>query len=1073
MRILQPFALLLACLPVLAAALTASAGESAFFPKRLLVNNDGTNMFWRDDLTPEMVKRRVAECPDAVTTYLLCPNSIQKMMYPSDLEEMSQRGALPELVKAGEDPFGLFLTELKTRKMEVFITYRMNEVENVDKKDPDLCAFWRTHPDWRVEPGAPLDNQMAQCLDYSRNEVQDRAVAQVCELLEKYRPDGIELDWMRFPRHLSGDAEKVWTNRGMLSDVVAAVKLKANELAERLGRPVLVSVRIPSSMAGCHALGVDLVDWTQRKLVDFVTAAPFLASDFSMPIGEMRAAMGDAKVPIYGCIEFGYSGKPHTEATLHAAALGLYESGADGIYLFNFPCWRETQEAPPWSWVPQLKDPALLTCNTLEFPLINGTNRMPDIDIPALLPVTLQPGESKTLPLTLPRAVVDENLGLRGGHTPPAPPMAGGVCPAISSLDKITAVRFTCEASDGVEAKLNGEVPSATAVRPGENTVELRNPGTEAVTVTEARLALELPSVPPTVFPDLPEEQCVHVSPGGSDDNTGTLEKPVATIRGANKLLGGKSGDVCIWLHAGTYSRGWSFPNSNWARHLYIRAWPGDKVTISNGNLVTKWESLRNGQWHATTFVGGGGYQFQLFVNGKRAQRARGNFPEGATVWGDVEHIDGVAGYRLPDDSMAGWGRPEDIMLGYFTSWGHMTCGVSRFERDADGHFIAVMQQPAFYIGLHKEGVRIEYPAYIENAYELLDKPGEYYFFEKDRELIYMPREGEDMNTVQSILAFEGNQFIETRNLWIEGVTFADAVLDSGDNSHMDVQANFTFDPGKIFERDGAIVTLHNEYLRSPAAFLLYNARDCRFVHCTFTRFPGAGLDMQRGSRGIVVDGCIFEDIGGSAIQIGDVTTRDHHPTDPKDIVRDNVITNCTIRNCGVEFEGSVGIFVGYANGTVISNNEIHDLPYSGISVGWGWGEEDVGGGAYPIPYTYATPTPAGANRIEYNHIHNVMQKRDDGGGVYTLGNQPGTVIRGNYIHDNGPGGPGGIYLDEGSGYIEITGNVLHHMKNPMNYNNAAQDRRATCFEHDNSFGPTPGDADFPEETAKHAGPVR
>jgi len=235
----------------------------------------------------------------------------------------------------------------------------------------------------------------------------------------------------------------------------------------------------------------------------------------------------------------------------------------------------------------------------------------------------------------------------------------------------------------------------------------------------------------------------------------------------------------------------------------------------------------------------------------------------------------------------------------------------------------------------------------------------------------------------------------------------------------------------------------------------------------------GAGVDVDAGSKGIVFDGCLFEDIGESAVQIGGVDRWDHHPINPEHVARNHVITNCTIRNCGVEFEGSVGIFVGYANGTVISHNEIYDLPYSGISAGWGWGEEDAGGGAYPIPYTYATPTPAGANRIEYNHIHNVMQKRDDGGGVYMLGNQPGTVIRGNYIHDNGPGRPGGIYLDEGSGYIEITGNVLHNMENPMNYNNAAQDRRATCFEHDNSFGPTPGDADFPEETARHAGPVK
>ncbi len=1048
--------LLLACLPVLAISPTALAGESP--NRRLLVNNDGTNLFWRDDLTLDMVKRRAAECPDAVTTYLLCPNSIQKMMYPSDLEEMSQRGALPDLVKAGEDPFGLFLTELKIRKMEVFITYRMNEVDNVDKKDPDLSQFWRDHTEWRVEPGAPLDNGMAQCLDYSHNEVQDRAVAQICELLEKYRPDGIELDWMRFPRHMSGDAEKVWTNRGMLSDVVAAIKLKADELSERLGRPVRVAVRIPSSLAGCRALGVDLADWTQRKLVDFVTAAPFLASDFSMPIEEMRAAMGDAKVPIYGCIEFGYSGKPHTEATLHAAALGLYDSGADGIYLFNFPCWRETQEAPPWSWAPQLKDPALLTCNALEFPLINGTNRVPNIDLPAPLPITLQPGESKTLPLTLPKA-------------------------AVSGLEKVMTAKLVFEPANGIKAKLNGEVPSAAAVHSCENTLELHNTGSGPVTVTEARLALELPAAPPTVFPDLPEEQCIHVSPEGSDRNPGTREKPVATLKGADDLCNkngpDKKGDVCIWMHAGTYWLDyipgmWQFAGNNRASHFYVRAWPGDKVTISNGHTVQGWQPDQNGRWRARLAKGDCQGQYcQLFVNGKRAQRARGPFPEGAELWGDRDHMDGVAGYRLPDETMASWGNPDAITFGYFNSWGHMTCGVSRFEKDGDGHLLAVMHQPTFYIGLHKEGVRIDLPAYMENALELLDEPGEWYFDEKERILHYMPREGEDMTTAQTVVPGEGIGFMLPRGLWFEGITFADMTHQSEDNNHMDVQANFTFDPTRVFERDGAIVTPHNEYLRSHGAFVLAYAEDCRLVRCTLTRFHGAGLDIHTGCRGTVVEGCTFEDIGGSAIQIGDVTARDHHPTDPKEIVRDNVVANCTIRNCGVEFEDSVGIFVGYANGTVISHNEIYDLPYSGMSVGWGWGEEDVDGGAYPIPYTYATPTPCGANRIEYNHIHNVMQKRYDGGAVYMLGNQPGTVIRGNHLHDNGPGNPGGIYLDEGSGYIEITGNVVHDCANPMNYNNAAQDRRATCFEHDNAFGPTPGDKDFPEDTAKHAGPEK
>jgi len=62
-----------------------------------------------------------------------------------------------------------------------------------------------------------------------------------------------------------------------------------------------------------------------------------------------------------------------------------------------------------------------------------------------------------------------------------------------------------------------------------------------------------------------------------------------------------------------------------------------------------------------------------------------------------------------------------------------------------------------------------------------------------------------------------------------------------------------------------------------------------------------------------------------------------------------------------------------------------------------------------------------------------------------------GTIIRGNHIHDN-RGIPGGVYLDQGSGFIEVTGNVIYNVFRPMNYNNKAQNRIATCKEHDNWF---------------------
>jgi hypothetical protein len=189
-------------------------------------------------------------------------------------------------------------------------------------------------------------------------------------------------------------------------------------------------------------------------------------------------------------------------------------------------------------------------------------------------------------------------------------------------------------------------------------------------------------------------------------------------------------------------------------------------------------------------------------------------------------------------------------------------------------------------------------------------------------------------------------------------------------------------------------------------------------------------------------------------------------------------VLNCYIHDCGVQYEDSIGVFVGYTTGTVIAHNEIANLPYTGVSVGWGWGEADKGGGAYQMPVLYETPTTSRNNRIECNHIHNVMRARNDGGGIYTLGNQPGTIIRGNHVHDNLPaasdpgnyGTPGGIYLDEGSGFIEITGNCVYNVRTPMNYNNLAQNRKATCSEHENAFNIQPGEPGFPNDVVHNAG---
>lgn len=575
-----------------------------------------------------------------------------------------------------------------------------------------------------------------------------------------------------------------------------------------------------------------------------------------------------------------------------------------------------------------------------------------------------------------------------------------------------------------------------------------------------------------------------YVSPKGSDDASGTAEQPFKTLvrarEAVREALSSGQLDVDVVLRPGVYTLqktlafGPKDSASEGHRVTYKAEKPGS-VIISGGRRVQGWREVKPGLYCASAKVKD---MRQLFVNGKRAIRARGDCPEGVERFGALDYIDGAAGYVFPDGAMADWRNPGDIELGEYSSWAHMLVKVEGITRNAEGKAMVHMKQPWFFLASFKEGRAFDMPSYIENAFELLDEPGEFYFDRADSTLYYMPRDGEDMATakvivpmLETLVRVEGSVDAPVRGLTFEGITFAEATwLQPNRIGHIDVQANFTFDESNVFARDTCVVNLHNEYLKSPANVVLHAAVDCLFERCTFTRLGGAGLDIECGSRNNAVRGCRFFDISGSAVQVGDVLRNDHHPDDPRLIVKDNRIENNYIHHIGAEYQDSVGVFAGYTDGTVIAHNVMCDLPYSAVSVGWGWGEPDSGGGGYSIPFKYEQPTPCQNNRIEFNDICRVMLARDDGGGIYTLSNQPGTVIRSNEIHDNGPGGPGGIYLDEGSGFIEITNNLVYNVAGPMNYNNKVQNRIETIKEQDNFFDVQPDDPKAPKHVLKDAG---
>jgi len=557
-----------------------------------------------------------------------------------------------------------------------------------------------------------------------------------------------------------------------------------------------------------------------------------------------------------------------------------------------------------------------------------------------------------------------------------------------------------------------------------------------------------------------------YVASDGRDDNPGTEARPFASIdrarqavRTVNKNM---TGDIVVMLGGGTYriERTISFgpdDSGTGGHNVVYRAKAGEMPILSGGKPVTGWQKDENGRWKAAAPVA----DFrQLYVDGKRATRARGAPPA------ELE-LAGEDGYTTTDVAMADWKNPGDLEFCYVRVWCHTRSKVQSVSRDGD-RAIITMLQPHFSNAKVKEGVTVVDPdqVYIENALELLDEPGEWYLDRPAKTVYYLPRQDEDLTkaeviapAIEKLVELRGTLDRPVHNICFQGIEFQHGSwLLPNEIGFVDLQANFVLDWKQPFQRSigGSIsvTAVHNEVLKSPANVVCHAAKSILFERCVFTRLGGAGLDIEYGSQDNVVSGCRFYDISGTAVQVGDVLKDDHHPDDARKIVKNNAVVNNYIHNCCVEYMGGVGVFAGYTEGTVIAHNEITRLPYSGISVGWGWGEEDAGGGnpAYEQPFKYDTPTSAKNNRIEYNHIHGVMNQLKDGGGIYTLGNMPGTVIRGNHIYNN-PGPPGGVYLDEGSGSIEVTRNIVYHVPAPTSYNNHAQNRIATCNVHDNWFG--------------------
>ena len=567
-----------------------------------------------------------------------------------------------------------------------------------------------------------------------------------------------------------------------------------------------------------------------------------------------------------------------------------------------------------------------------------------------------------------------------------------------------------------------------------------------------------------------------YVSPSGSDSNKGTKDAPFKTITQAQKAVrainGTMTGDIEVILREGTYvlpgTVGFDERDGGKDGH-YVRykAADGESPIITGGMGITGWtiHDEANNIWKAE---GVDGRFRQLYVNGKKAVRAC--FPNAVEAndkgAGSFDHdfvrltkVDSTGrAFDVSADYIKNIKNIEDVEIHLMIAWSEnilrlekaqVNGGTAKLipkdpERTRLFHRAYPMLGTAFMSDPPRQQV-----FYLENSYDLLDAPGEWYLDEKNQVLYYKPRSGESMATAHVVAPRINTLFSvlgkDTKNkvgyMSFEGLIFAHSnYTRPSEEGFLDLQAgNFNVDVLADPGRGNWEKLNSNKFLlwRPDAGFRVENAHHFLVKNCTFTQMAATGLDFVSGTNDDVIEGNVFYEIGAAGIMLGkfyqDSTTEIHiayNPSDKEEISTRDTIRNNLVTNVTNEHQGAVGIGAGYPRYVVIENNEISYTYYSGISVGFGWTKEQ---------------TAMTNNHINKNNIHHISRLLCDSGPIYTLSNQgTGSEIKENYLHDYSASKWSDywvlpIYLDEGSSGFTVENNSYRNAPSGVGRNAPGQ----------------------------------
>lgn len=515
------------------------------------------------------------------------------------------------------------------------------------------------------------------------------------------------------------------------------------------------------------------------------------------------------------------------------------------------------------------------------------------------------------------------------------------------------------------------------------------------------------------------------------------IEKALQQAREDRRLNGAE--DVCIRLQAGTYRLNQTITVR--PEDSGIRIVADGNAVVSGGVKITGWK--KQGRMYVADVpeFNGRPLEFrQLWVNGRKADRARdvADFEKMYRIRNidkknEILYVPAAAVKKILGERHAEMVIHEMWCVANLRIKGIKvqvdSAAVTFHQPESHIHFMHPWPSPM----VTKDGHNSAF--YLTNAKSLLDTPGEWYLDAKEQKVYYIPRKGEDMAkadveapAVETLMKIEGTPDAPVKGITIEDVTFSYATwMRPSISGHAPLQAGMFMTEAykvrpKIIRPNGDHKLDNQGWVGRPAAAVSVRcAEDINFKGCTIEHCASTGIDFFEYTKGGSISRSTIRDVGGNGILAGSFGPEAHeahlpyNPTDSRIICTGLTIENNLITDVTNEDWGCVGIGAGYVRGIRILHNEISEVSYSGISMGWGWNQQ---------------PCAMADNRVKGNLIHHYAKHMYDTAGIYTLGAQPHSFVEENVVRDiyspgyaHDPNHWFYLYTDEGSSCIMVRNN--------------------------------------------------